>query len=220
MRHVILNCHGIGTPGRLLEPGEAPYWVTPDLFETALSLADRLSDRVRTSFTFDDGNLSDLAIGAGGLGRYGRQATFFVLSDRIGQAGSLGEDDIRALVKQGHAIGSHGAAHVDWTGLDDAGRTREFDAARAIVAEAAGRPVTAAAIPFGRYDAGVLRALRHRRYAEVYSSDGGSAGNTPIARTSVRADMGEADLEAILLGREPVARRIRRRVARLKKRWI
>lgn len=216
MRRVILNFHGIGVPGRTLEAGEAPYWVEPEIFIETVALAEALTDRVETGFTFDDGNASDIEIAAPILTRVGRQAVFFPLANRIGAPGSLSADDLKRLVGMGHAIGSHGAAHVDWSALDAAGEAAEWDTARDVIAGAAGRPVTEAAIPFGRYDKRVLEGLRARGYARCYSSDGGAwaPGDWPIPRTSPRADMTLTDIEAILLGRESLKARLRRKVSR------
>lgn len=70
--------------------------------------------------------------------------------------GSLGETEILTLQEMGHTIGSHGWDHIDWTRLDAAGRTREIDGAKTRLSEICGRPVEAASIPFGRYNARVL----------------------------------------------------------------
>lgn len=222
MRRVILNFHGIGTPKRALEPDEDRYWVTPEFFEKTLDLADRLSGDVETILTFDDGNASDLEIAAPLLAHHNRRATFFVLSTRIDEPGSLSVRDLRELVAAGHRIGSHGADHVDWRGLDPAGQAREWETAREVISEAAGVAVTEAAIPFGRYRAGVLRGLQQRGYERVYSSDGGAwkPGDHPIPRTSPRADMSLTDIEGILLGPEPFKSKLRRRLAMAAKRWI
>lgn len=126
MRQVIVNFHGLGTPERTLEAGEANYWVSPDLFAQTLDLADRLRTQVSTTFTFDDGNLSDLTIGAEALARYGIKAQFFILSARVDQPGSLARSDIQQLQKMGHSIGTHGADHVDWKALDGIGMVREL----------------------------------------------------------------------------------------------
>ncbi len=216
MRHVILNFHGIGTPGRVLEDGETAYWVEPEFFAETVALAERLSDRIETRFTFDDGNASDIEIAAPVLSRAGRQAVIFPLADRIGAAGSLSGDDLKRLVKMGHSIGSHGAGHVDWSELDAAGETAEWEAAREVIAEAAGQPVTEAAIPFGRYNKRVLEGLKLLGYERCYSSDGGAwtEGDWPIPRTSPRADMTITDIEGILLGRESFKSRFRRKVSR------
>lgn len=222
LRRVILNFHGLGTPARHLEPGEAPYWVTPEVFAGTLALASRHKARIETHITFDDGNASDLEIAAPLLAEQGLTAQFFVLSSRIGQPGSLSAEDIRALQAAGHGIGTHGADHVDWKALDDAGRAAEMDRAREVIADVTGAPVDAAAIPFGRYDAGVLRALKARGYARIYSSDGGAWRNdrAPIPRTSPRADMTLDDIEAVMLGREPMLKGLRRGLARAVKRVL
>lgn len=222
VRQVILNFHGLGMPGRALSDSERPYWVDPGMFHDVLNLADRLKDRAEMTFTFDDGNFSDLEIGAEALDRVRRKAIFFVMSDRIGEAGSLSAGDIAELARRGHGIGTHGAAHVDWTKLDAEGEAREYDVAREAIAAAAGRPVTDAAIPFGRYNERVIRTLKARGYVKVYSSDGGGwrPGQYPMPRTSVRSDMSLADLEAIMLGRESLKRKLRRSLSMAIKRRV
>ena len=88
-------------PARALAPGEADYWIGVDRF---LDVLDRISghpDRERLFITFDDGNISDLAIAVPELQRRGLRAEFFVLTGRIGQPGSLDADDIRALIGAG-----------------------------------------------------------------------------------------------------------------------
>jgi peptidoglycan/xylan/chitin deacetylase (PgdA/CDA1 family) len=221
MRHIILNVHGIGEP-REREPGESRYWISPDFYAGVLDLLAAAGRTMKVGVTFDDGNASDLLIGAEGLARHGMTACFFPLSDRLDTPGNLSRRDLAALAAMGHAIGSHGAAHLDWRRLDAAGLDREFDHARRIIAEAAGRPVTAAAIPFGSYDRHVLGALARRGYGTVYSSDGGPvlSRQQPLPRTSLHAGMTLADVEALLAGPEPVRRRLRRGLARLRKRWI
>jgi peptidoglycan/xylan/chitin deacetylase (PgdA/CDA1 family) len=222
MRHVILNFHGIGQPARMLERGEISYWISQDFFSSVLALADSLKDRVQTSFTFDDGNLSDLEIGAEGLARYGHRGHFFVLSGRIGQSGSLGVDDIRRLQAVGHKIGNHGADHVDWRAAAPDDLAKELDTARSTIEAITGQRVRAAAIPFGLYNASVLRSLRERGYERVYSSDGGawSSRQWPIPRTSPRSDMDIQHIENILLGREPRLQALRRVLAVTVKRNI
>lgn len=219
-RHIILNFHGIGQPARALEANEAPYWVSEDFFAEALHLVDRLADRVQTHFNFDDGNLSDIEHGARLLEEHGRRATFFVLADRIDTPGSLGADHLRALMAQGHRIGSHGARHVDWRALDAAGRHYEFAEARAKISAVIGRPVEEAAIPFGLYNRAVLRGLSAAGFARIYCSDKGfwQSDAAPIPRTSPTADMTLADLEAMLTAAPTVLTRGKRAFKRTIKR--
>ncbi len=222
MRQVIINFHGIGQPLRLQEPGEAAYWVSEEMFHDIVALAAELRKGVDTQFTFDDGNLSDLTIAAEPLAAAGYSAEVFVLSARIDTPGSLGVDDIRRLMSIGHQIGTHGANHVDWTGLDAAGETREFVEARDRLAGICGHAITSAAIPFGRYNARVLRTLRVHGYDRVLSSDGGgwTAGQSPIPRTSMRHNMTIDDVRNLLLGIEPRSRKIHRRLSMAIKRRV
>lgn len=212
MRQVILNFHGIGSPKRPLETGEADYWISEDFFTEVIRIAHRFRDEVRTSFTFDDGNLSDLVVGAEGLARLGLSATFFILSGRLDELGSLASDDLRTLKSMGHEIGSHGACHQDWTRLDKAALETELVTSRQLISDAIGVPVETAAIPFGRYDGRVLKALRANGYKRAFSSDGGEwrEGQFPIPRNSLRSSFGVAEVDALLSGRETFKARFRR----------
>ena len=220
MRQVVLCFHGIGRPSRPLETGEAPYWVDEALFHEALERVAAAGDEVAVHFTFDDGNASDLAIAAEPLARAGHSAEIFVLTGRLDTPGSLSRDDLRRLESMGHRIGSHGAAHRDWTQVAGDEVAAEFTAPKEIIARELGHPVEAAAIPFGRYDRRVLARLRAAGFARVYSSDGGPVGGPvqearwPIPRTSLQGRMDGADVTRILLGPEPLSRRLRRRAAR------
>jgi peptidoglycan/xylan/chitin deacetylase (PgdA/CDA1 family) len=212
MRKVILNFHGIGpVQARALDTGEAPYWVTPDIFAQTVALAQSLP--IDVDYTFDDGNQSDLTIAAPILADHDIAATFFVLADRIDQPGSLSTADLRNLVASGHEIGTHGDAHVNWK---TANLNHELGSdTRQKIADAAGQPITKAAIPFGAYNGRVIRALRKNDYTQCYSSDGGAykTGQYPIPRTSIRADMTMDDITNILQGREPLKTRLRRDLA-------
>jgi len=211
----VLNFHGIGTPERELEPGEAPYWITPEHFGAILDLAAARADRDGIRITFDDGNRSDLTLATPALAARGWRATFFVLTGRIGAPGSLGGDDIVALLEAGMAIGSHGVAHVDWRQLDAAGLQAELSDSRQRLEEICGHPIVAAAIPFGAYNGRVLKGLAAAGYREAYSSDGGPTAEGAFLRPrqTIRVDTTLPEVSAFLAGEEPLGRRLRRRVA-------
>jgi hypothetical protein len=88
-RIVAVNFHGIGTPERTLEPGEAPFWIGEDRFRDIVGQIAAHPARERIRITFDDGNRSDRAIALPVLQASGLRADFFVLTGRIGQTGSL-----------------------------------------------------------------------------------------------------------------------------------
>lgn len=165
---VNLCFHGIGTPGRVVEPGERGYWIDPELYYETL---DEIVDRPDVRLSFDDGNMSDVEIGLDALLSRGLKATFFVLAGRLDEEGSLGREHLRLLRRSGMGIGSHGLVHVPWRGLSDEDVYRELVVARDEISDASGSPVRQAALPLGRYDRRVLGHLRGYGYTKVFSSD-------------------------------------------------
>ncbi|MDI7860732.1 polysaccharide deacetylase family protein [Rhizobiaceae bacterium n13] len=218
----ILNFHGIGTPRRALEPGEADFWLREERFLLILDKIANHPDRDRLSITFDDGNTSDLSIAAPALLDRGLRAEFFVLTGRIGETGSLDSDDIRALMQMGMSIGSHGVAHRDWSTLPTIDLQYELTASKATLEEICKITIGSAAIPFGRYNAAVLKALRSAGYSTAYSSDGGSA--EPLTylrpRSSLRHSTTDDALENVVSGRMPPLKRLRRFAGMSARAWL
>ena len=165
--------HGIGDPGRRLEPGEAAVWIDTD---ELLASLDAIGDRQDVRITFDDGNRSDVDLALPALLERGLTATFFVLAGRLGEPEYLAEDDISRLQQSGMSIGSHGMDHLDWRSLDSAALRRELADSRLILERITGRAITEASVPFGSYDRRVLSAARSiGGYRHIYTSDGGAA---------------------------------------------
>lgn len=204
--------HGIGTPERVLEPGESRYWISRAQFTALLDMIVALPDPGTVRITFDDGNMSDHDIALPELAARGLRAEFFVLSGRIGRPGSLDVAHVRALLDAGMTIGSHGVDHVDWRRAAPDRLAAEVGQSRARLEEICDRPVTRAAIPFGSYDGRVLRALRQAGYDRVYSSDKGRMhpGRFLCPRASVRGAMDADGFACLLSGRMSPLRRLRR----------
>lgn len=212
-RRVVNLCfHGIGTIDHEREPGESRYWVGRDTFRSVLDL---VVDRPDVALSFDDGNASDVAVALPELVDRGLTATFFPVAARLDTPGNLASSDVAALAEAGMDVGSHGMLHRSWRRLDPAGRAAEFDEARAILAEAARRPVLVAACPLGAYDRRVLLELRRRGYRRVMTSDRATARPTAWLqpRFSVRAEDSVGDVRRLLarpdtlLGRRSAAAR-------------
>ena len=184
---LVLTFHGIGTPGRTIDSGEARYWVDPSVL--AESVASAKTDPA-TSITFDDGNTSDYRIAYPMLQAAGLKATFFVLAGRLDQPGSLARHEIVEMAAGGMAIGSHGHDHVDWTKCSDAVMRRELHDARASIEDCLGARVDEVSIPFGAFDARVLRLILEAGYRAVHTSLEGRAAQTTwlVPRNSVRSD--------------------------------
>jgi peptidoglycan/xylan/chitin deacetylase (PgdA/CDA1 family) len=215
-RQLHLLFHGIGVPGRALEPGEDEFWVGVDQFRRIL---DEAMSWPGVVFSFDDGNLSDVEIGLPELQQRGLQARFNVIAGRLGEPGSLGEGEVRALVDAGMPLGSHGMVHRSWRGLDGPTAHDELVAAREILEGLSGDRVTVAACPFGDYDRTALQHLRRAGYGTVLTSDRRPArsGHWLQPRFSVRSHDTPAALRAELLS-PSVPVRARRVVAGVVKR--
>lgn len=218
----VINFHGIGTPKRMLEPGEAPYWIDVERFKYMLDRIVAHPDRRNLVITFDDGNLSDIEIGLPELLARGMSAEFFVLTGRLEKPGSLSADDTRTLLSSGMAIGSHGVDHQDWSRLPAEALQEELTASKNTLEAICGEPIRFAAIPFGRYNAAVLEAARKAGYDALYSSDGGMMDPAAYLRprSSVRSDTSDSAFAAVLDGRIPLANRLRRAVSMRMKRLI
>jgi peptidoglycan/xylan/chitin deacetylase (PgdA/CDA1 family) len=212
LREIILNFHGIGEPPSHVADEERPYWISIKHFSDIVRLVRDCEPAHRKVFiTFDDGNKSDVTIALPLLNEFGRRASFFVLSERIGKPGFVDASDLVHLYKAGMTIGSHGKAHVDWTSLGKSELLSQVTDSLQILSDLTGKAVKSVAVPFGKYDRRVLRDLRLLDIDAVYTSDGGSAA--PHAwvkpRTTMRNDTPLGEIESLITGRLPPIQRLK-----------
>lgn len=217
----VIILHGIGTPKRPLEPGEDVFWLSHQKFLTAL---DRIAEMgtAAPQITFDDGNVSDVEIALPELLARGLTATFFLLTSRLGQPGSLTRADVTALAGSGQTIGLHGADHVDWSRLDEAGRVREYQSARDVLRDLSGQPVDEAAAPFGFYNRQVVTDLQNLGFRALHTSDRGPVykGAFIRPRNCLEGPMDDAALDDALKGKVRPLRAIRRAFGVVRKRHL
>lgn len=207
---IIINFHGIGEPGRPVPDDEKPYWINEDLYESILDRIAEARDRRRYRITFDDGNMSDVDIGLPALRRRGLTATFFVLAGMLEERGFLDAASVRTLAREGMGVGTHGLHHPAWPDCDETRLNAELDDSCAILSDLIAAPVAEAAIPFGRYDRRVIQALRRRPFRHVYTSDCGLARSRAWLqpRTSIRCDMDEATVAAVVAGQRSLPKQL------------
>src|SRR3954470_2683415 len=141
-RAINLTFHGIGEPGRRLDPGESDVWVTREQF---LAHLDAAAGRDDVRITFDDGNASDLEHALPALRERGLTATFFVVAGRLGQPTFLDAAGVRELAGAGMRIGCHGMRHRPWRGLDQRTLDEELVQAKRVLEAIIERPVAEAA---------------------------------------------------------------------------
>jgi peptidoglycan/xylan/chitin deacetylase (PgdA/CDA1 family) len=211
--------HGVGTPQRELEPGEDNYWVSEDRFRAIL---DELAVMSGVRISFDDGNASDTEIALPALLERGLHADFFVLAGRLGATGSLDDDAVRELARQGMNIGSHGMLHRPWSQLDQHTCHDELVTARERLSAVLGSDVDTAACPLGRYNRKVLSDLRRLGYRRVFTSDRRPARHNAWLqpRYSIRSTDTVSTVRQIVLGRRPLRQRVTASAIGLIKRWL
>ena len=172
--YLIVNFHGLGKRPSWVAAEEAFNWCDdPGEYCNYLDAIAELSAKIPVRITFDDGNASDFEIATPALVERGLKADFFVCAGRLGQAGYCDASAIRDMVGAGMTIGSHGWGHVDWRRASDSELQQEIETAAATLEDALGTSVDSVAIPFGSYDARVMRRLG--RFRKVYTSDRGFA---------------------------------------------
>ena len=220
-RELILTFHGVGTPHSGVGTDELPFWIPRRKFAVLIDQIANMSEAAatQTTITFDDGNASDATIAMPELVKRGLTATFFVCAERIGMPHYLDKSAIRELLQAGMAIGTHGMRHCDWRTLDDGALDAEISEARERIADACGRAVTTASVPFGSYDRRVLARLRQESLECVYTSDGGLARSDAWLkpRQSLNATWSTRDLGCVAAAGPSPAARLRRRAAMLYK---
>lgn len=105
------------------------------------------------SLTFDDGNRVQYTSYFPVLKEYGIKATFYVVTQWVGQPGRFNWSDLEALYDYGNEIGSHTLTHPHLTKLSK--NNLDFELGRSLAALRRFR-CTTLAYPFGEYDQEVI----------------------------------------------------------------
>ena len=121
--------------------------------------------------TFDDGGSAATTDTAPMLERRGWCGHFFVPTNLIGTKGFLDADEVVALPRAGHVIGSHAHTHRPLPGLDDAAVLREWVESRAVLEDLLGAPVTVASVPTGRYNGRIGRLAAEAGYEHLFTCE-------------------------------------------------
>lgn len=220
---VILNFHGIGMPHDGLPADELPYWIPEARFEAVIQRLAAMRQQGRlVDVTFDDGNKSDLDLAVPILLNAGLKADFYILTGRLSDTRYLSADNIRTLIESGMGIGLHGQDHKDWRQLGQSELHQETGDARQVLASVAGYPIDKVSIPFGAYNARLIRYLKAAGFAAIMTSDGGTTSKTSTiqARTSIRSDMSDRDIENILSGNQSILAALRRKASCFVRRYV
>jgi peptidoglycan/xylan/chitin deacetylase (PgdA/CDA1 family) len=121
--------------------------------------------------TFDDGGASASAIGKT-LARAGIRGCFFITTARIGTPGFVTAEDLRALRRDGHLIGSHSHTHpANISTLDASALHAEWRRSVDVLEELLGEPVRTASVPGGFLSPSVRRAAEAAGIRTLFTSE-------------------------------------------------
>ncbi len=163
---------------------ELAYWMP---FSAARPVLDALVDSsrqtgVRLRVTSDDGFRSDHQQLMPWLLDRGLTGSFFVPTRFIGLEGRLTAANLREMASLGMEIGSHGARHINWSKVPFPEVIEDIRESRKALEDILGRPVDTVSVPFGGFNAAVLRALRAEGFAKINLSRPGLA----LARVALK----------------------------------
>ena len=104
---------------------------------------------------------------------------FFVSTDRLGTAGFLDADQVRALAESGHVIGSHSCSHPPRiSSLPRERLLAEWRESVEVLEGIVGSPVTVASVPGGYYGRAVARAAAECGIRGLLTSEPGAAARS------------------------------------------
>jgi len=140
-----------------------------------MSVRELLAGRTRgVGLTFDDGYVDFLDQAVPVLRRHGATATVYALAGRLGGDNAwdaegmrkplMDPDQLRAAVRAGMEVGSHGLAHRHLPELGADELERELVDSRARLAEVIGGSVDGLAYPYGELGAREVQAARAAGY--------------------------------------------------------
>ena len=122
--------------------------------------------------TFDDGGSSSYSYVADILESYGWHGHFFITVNYIGAPSFVTQEQIRALRKRGHIIGTHSCSHpermsyLSWDQLIE-----EWSTSVAILSDMLDEPVTIASVPGGYYSKKVAESAATSGIKALFTSE-------------------------------------------------
>lgn len=127
----------------------------------------------RFLLTFDDGNASDFEIVFPMLMQTDCNATFFIVTNKIGTRGFLSWQQVRDLHKAGMAMGSHSVSHPDMRSLPLSRQREELRSSRLCIEDRLGCSVSSFSFPFGKFNKSLVSLAWDTGYHVVCTSEHG-----------------------------------------------
>ncbi len=129
--------------------------------------------------TFDDGYSDAYTQAYPILQKFGAQALFYVITNRVGQDGFMSWPQIQEMAAYGMTFGSHTLDHVDLTetALSAERMKEELAKSKKTIEEHLGRPVTDFCYPSGQYNDVAVAAVKSAGYLSATTVVGKAVQN-------------------------------------------
>ncbi|GAB3446333.1 polysaccharide deacetylase family protein [Massilia solisilvae] len=153
----------------------------------------------RWMLTFDDGYLSDYDIVFPLLVERNIQATFFLITDKIGAPGYLDWAQIKEMRRHGMCFGSHSRSHRRMNTIPLAEAREEFAVSKTVIEDKLGEQVAVFSYPYGECSAQLHRAGFDVGYRYLCSSAHGIAGASgTVPRNSINSGLDWNGIERVM----------------------
>lgn len=161
---------------------------------------DGRGENARWMLTFDDGYLSDYEIVFPLLVERNIQATFFVITDKIGAPGHIGWSQIEEMHRHGMCIGSHSRSHRRMTSLPAPEAMLEFVESKKVLEDGLGAPVDVFSYPYGECSRELHKIGFEAGYRYLCSSAHGVVTGTAelVPRNSINSGQDWAAIQSVM----------------------
>lgn len=182
------------------EPSRKWYALTAEQFEAQMEYLSRQgfttsllaeflqgrSPQKSVVLTFDDGHESNFSIVLPILRKFRFRAEFFVIASRVGRPGYMNWEHLRAFVREGMSVQSHGLQHVPLPELAIETLREELTSSKSCLEQNLGTSVQYLALPGGFADQRVYSEAIAAGYRAICNSEPGLASTgTTISRVPI-----------------------------------
>ncbi|MBI4300860.1 MAG: polysaccharide deacetylase family protein [Chloroflexi bacterium] len=144
--------------------------------------------------TFDDGYDDNYRYALPILKENGMKATFFIVTDLVGKTEYLTWQQITEMAGEGMSMQAHGVSHIDLSVLPPSQVLYQITESRRAIEAHTGRRVRFYAYPSGKFNDGVVAALKENGYLAAASTLYGTdhRASEPFILKRVRVQGGES----------------------------